>query len=346
MNVLSYDKIIDPSLRDVFLNKFEYDANYDEHTRVIFNKDSYHFLDNPIVSNNFREEYGATSYYEGHPFVLNLTHDVDDIYPPFTHFLLSTLRFYKNPDNLGKLVRWKMGLSKSPYKNLREISKIEEKYGAKSTFFILPSEHDFRRKRYNLSDISDDVNYLLDEKFEIGLHTPYYSFNNVEAIRRDKALLEKEFKIEIKGCRNHYLRFKIPDSWDILESVGFEYDTTYGLNESIGFRNGVSHPFYPYNLNEQSQKRIIELPLHIMDTALFTRMSIDVGSVWSRVKQVIDCVENNGGVVTVLFHNSWFNSFMQRDILSLYEKILSYCSEKNAWITDSRNLVEWIKKSN
>jgi peptidoglycan/xylan/chitin deacetylase (PgdA/CDA1 family) len=345
LRVLSYYDINDPLLEDVFLNKFEYGTNYDKHTRVIVSENSYPSVDRPVVSDSFQKKFGVNGYYEDHPFVLNLTHDVDDIYPPFTHFMLSALRLNKD-QSFVKILKWKLGLTNSPYKNLRDVANLEEKYGGKSTFFILPSEDDFRRKRYSIDEVRDDVNYLLDNHFEIGLHTSYFSFNNVDNIIRDRLLLEREFKIDVRGCRNHYLRFKVPDTWDILESAGFEYDTTYGLENDIGFRNGVCHPFYPYDLNKKVQKKIIELPLHIMDTALFEKMDLNFEAVWSRVKHVIDCVESDSGVATVLFHNSWFNSFMKKDITKLYEKILSYSKEKNAWITNSSSIIDWIKKVN
>ena len=49
------------------------------------------------------------------------------------------------------------------------------------------------------------------------------------------------------GYRNHYLRFKLPETWKYLADAGFEYDTTLGYSNALGYRNGMCHPFRPYD---------------------------------------------------------------------------------------------------
>jgi hypothetical protein len=47
------------------------------------------------------------------------------------------------------------------------------------------------------------------------------------------------------------------------------YDTTFGYNDLVGFRNGMCYPFRPYNLNTASEVNILEIPLALMDGTLF-----------------------------------------------------------------------------
>jgi hypothetical protein len=56
-------------------------------------------------------------------------------------------------------------------------------------------------------------------------------------------------KKEVFGYRNYYLRFKTPETWELLAEVGFSYDSTFGYHGYAGFRNGMYYPFSPYNLN-------------------------------------------------------------------------------------------------
>ena len=42
------------------------------------------------------------------------------------------------------------------------------------------------------------------------------------------------------------------------------YDSTIGYNETVGYRAGTTQPYRPL-----AASRLLELPLHVMDTALF-----------------------------------------------------------------------------
>ena len=79
----------------------------------------------------------------------------------------------------------------------------------------------------------------------------------------------------IIGARNHVLRFKTPDSWVMLAKAGFKYDTTFHYHDMVGFRNGMCHPFYPFDLNKNNTIEILEIPLIVSDIALRSFMKIN-----------------------------------------------------------------------
>jgi len=84
--------------------------------------------------------------------------------------------------------------------------------------------------------------------------------------------LEKVLGKKIVGYRNHYLKFKVPETWGLPKEAGFKYDTTLGYADCVGFRNGMCHPFKPFDLNINSYINILEIPLIIMDRTLFDYM--------------------------------------------------------------------------
>ena len=108
-----------------------------------------------------------------------------------------------------------------------------------------------------------------------------------EDIMEKKQRLEKVLGKKVIGYRNHYLRFKVPDTWELLSKAGFKYDTTFGYADCAGFRNGVCHPFRPYNINTGKQIDILEIPLIIMDrTLLRDYMRLDVKKAWELIKNL------------------------------------------------------------
>ena len=70
---------------------------------------------------------------------------------------------------------------------------------------------------------------------------------------------------ETAGVRMHWLYFDA-DSPRRLEAAGFDYDSTWGYNDAVGYRAGTSQVF-----RLPASENLMELPLSIMDSALFYR---------------------------------------------------------------------------
>jgi peptidoglycan/xylan/chitin deacetylase (PgdA/CDA1 family) len=125
---------------------------------------------------------------------------------------------------------------------------------------------------------------------------------------QEKKILEDIIGKKIVGYRNQYLKFKIPDTWEMLSEAGFKYDTTFGYADCAGFRNGMCHPFKPFNLNTGKEIDILEIPLVIMDcTLLRDYMRLDFERAWKLTKLLINRVEQYNGVITILWHNNFYD---------------------------------------
>jgi peptidoglycan/xylan/chitin deacetylase (PgdA/CDA1 family) len=260
--------------------------------------------------------------------------------------LLSSLYDLKNR-NLKKLFNqllWrKKGKEFSPYRNFKDIIKLEEKYNAKSSFYFIATDNDIKRFRYDIEDLENDLFFIIDKGWEVGLHCGYFSYDNLNLINKEKKRLEKLIGKEVIGCRNHYLRFKVPDTWELLAKAGFKYDSTFGYSDVVGFRNGMCHPFKPINLKTHREIDILEIPLNVMDSTILKYMgSTDA---WKTAKKLIDTTEKYNGVITLLWHNDVLNCSFREKWRKLYEKILLYCYEKNAWMTSGEEVYIWWKKN-
>jgi len=236
---------------------------------------------------------------------------------------------------------WRVdGKQQSPYLNFKEIMDIEESFGAKSSFYFLAAEKDPRRFRYNIEDAGSYMGDIVDRGWEVGLHGGYYSYDNYELVAQEKRRLEEALGKPVIGFRNHYLRLKISDSWEMLSKAGFKYDTTLGFNNVVGFRNGMCHPFRPCKAGERKALDILEIPLNIMDIALFEYAG-SFRQAWEISKQILDAGEKHNGVITLLWHNNTYSSPHLKEWKKLYVKILDYCNQKNAWITSCGDIYEW-----
>ena len=329
----------DEKLWELFCRKEEYDAQYlDNRQRFSSAHAAFKNLQHPVVSEFLRKNNWVFPWRDDKKFTVCLSHDIDDIYPTVQYRYFTSLKLLceSNVQAAMKRIRKK----ENPYQNFKEIMHIEKEADAVSTFYIMADN-----SRYNPKELSEDLQYVIDNGGEIGLHGGYSSYNDAHKLRIEKQALEEIIGKNVIGYRNHHLRFKVPDTWILLSKIGFQYDSTMGYPSDVGFRNGMCHPFSPFNVNENTPIDIIEIPLVAIDNTLFRTQNVTEEERWGMCKNLIDTVERLNGMITFLWHNYSFDSSFYKNRRKLYTKILSYCHQKNAWITSSKEVCEWTKKN-
>ena len=337
MNLI--DKIrAETEMWDLFTKKEEYNPLFlDQYERFPYYLSKHRDVMDPILSKYLIDHGLDPKYPDGKKFAVCLTHDIDVIKQTITNCAFESVKSTIRGDYKNSLQYTISGLDKKqhPYRDFERIMEIEDKYGAKSSFYFLALKPEERDYNYDLEEISDEIRDISDNGWEVGLHGGHESYNNIKVTVQEKKILEDIIGKKVVGYRNHYLKFKIPDTWEMLSEAGFKYDTTFGYADCAGFRNGMCHPFKPFNLNTGKEIDILEIPLVIMDRT-FSRdyMRLDFEGAWKLTKLLINRVEQYNGVITIL----WHNNFMTGEYLKFYEKILKYCSDKNAWMTSGEEI--------
>ncbi|HEY9247025.1 MAG TPA: polysaccharide deacetylase family protein, partial [Candidatus Methanoperedens sp.] len=252
-------------------------------------------LDIPLIQKSF--------WPEGKKFAVCLTHDIDEIRKTY-QWITYPVRFARKMDFNRVYYQFISFLDKikgrEPYWTFGELMDIESKRNVRSTFFFLNERgkvrildkrtwrHAGRRYDFNDSKVSGIIRELNNKGWDVGLHGSFYSYDDCNSLIMEKKLLENVFKSRVYGIRQHNLNLRIPETWLYQEKTGFEYDTTLGFNDCIGFRWGTCFPFRPFYAQENRSMDIIEIPLIIEDTA-FLR-SDNPWEEYARIsKEVEDC---------------------------------------------------------
>jgi len=281
-------------------------------------------------------------------FALCLTHDVDAVqkYKPMNEMLTigSFMIKHCQPrkalsrfiDNIMVILRRK----NDPFDTFDMILNLEQRYHATSTFFFM-TEPDFSGG-YCLDDhkVKKAINKVSNAGAEIGLHAGYYSYNNQEIINRQKEILTKSLKHGNFGCRQHYLRWKTPDTWRIQEKCGLSYDTTLCFADHEGFRAGICHPFQPFDIKENRILDLWEIPLTIMDGSLFNYRKLSPTEGLSTVESYMNTVKKHQGILVLLWHNSFFDPEIYPGWTDIYEKILACAKKHNSLCTSAKNIIK------
>lgn len=322
-------------LWNLFARQEEYNPKFlDEYDRFPHYKSNNQNILFPHVS-DFLVNNGMKPQYPGNKkFALCLTHDIDAV----NYKLLRVGKLYSQKKyTLSQALKMSLNKISNNHNflwNFEDIMNIEEKHGGKSTFYFLALEKGDKDHTYDIIRLKGELKKIKARGWEVGLHGGHTAYNDFNQLIKEKKRLENALGRTVIGYRNHYIKFKIPETWELLQKAGFKYDTTLGFPGKVGFRNGMCHPFKPYNLDSGKKIDIIELPLNIMDGSFDEHMKLSMEESWQLSKQLIDAAAKYSGVLTLV----WHNSYMINEWLELYEKILSYSNEKGAWLTSGEEI--------
>jgi hypothetical protein len=304
----------------------------------------------------------------GHRFIVCLTHDID--HPRVCQHMCdhtmfgflyraligSVIDFCRGRRSLRQVVtNWKAafslplvftGLAKDFWNQLDRYLALEK--GLASTFFVIPTKGDAgvdaegrtkrkRASRYALTDVADDLKKLLSANREIAVH-------GIDAWRDSaKGCDEREHIQEITGTaetgiRMHWLYFD-SQAPSTLEKAGFSYDSTVGYNEAIGYRAGTTQVFKHPNVD-----RLLELPLHIMDTALFypSYMNLSDDEARAAMLPLIENVTRFGGVLTINWHDRSLGP--ERLWADAYVTLLRDLRARAPWFATALQTVSWFRR--
>ena len=342
----------DPEMWRLFVKEEEYGtAGYDKQTRFVSKASKFTRPEIPTVSEYLTSQGWSLSYPDDAPFAVVVSHDVDDtfVHPRQLAFGFANGIRHRQVKPFVQLTNGFLHPRKSPYRTVKIILSIEQKYDVHSSFYFLasPSDDAFGRK-YTLDEVEGDMKAVLDAGSEVGFHTGYYSYDNPNEILRQKRDMEAVLGSRVSGARNHFMRFRTPRTWHVLADAGFQYDSTYGYADVVGFRNGMAHPFLPFDRTTNQPIPILEVPVMVQDWVMLYWMKLSPQQSFERVRTLMDTVQRCHGVLTILWHN-WsfanpvsFGGFFSSEWTTVYDKILAEARSRKAWVTDSRTLVNYV----
>lgn len=274
---------------------------------------------------------------------LALSHDVDRIRKHYQYFTYTT-KYLAKGNFKNALYHFSSLFGPEPYWNFPKIMELEDSLGVRSTFFILdetlpfklfdPKNWQLSLGRYKISNqkLRTAVKTLDKNGWEIGIHGSYYSYNNEELLKNEKEHIEEIVGHEIIGSRQHYLNMD-SGTWSIQKKIGLKYDSTWGLPEDIGFKEGRILPFRPFNDD------FIEIPMTVMDVAF-----MPLTNRWEKLYPVIDTLERNNGILVLNWHHRVFNEKEFPGYQTSYLRIIKECKERGAFIGTLADMYHIIQK--
>jgi hypothetical protein len=240
-----------------------------------------------------------------------------------------------------------MGMANDFWRGFEE-RYLELEKGLGSTFFVIPfknyagkAAHGLaprkRASRYEARDIADALRRIMAAGSEVGLH-------GIDAWL-DSSRARDEFQ-EIRnltrssriGVRMHWLYYG-QQSPQALEQAGAAYDSTVGYRETVGYQAGTTQVYKPLEV-----KRLLELPLHVMDTALFYPGYLGLSSQEAAklLGEMVDHTVQVGGCLTINWHDR--SLAPERLWYACYRDLVQDLKNRNVWFATASGTIGWFKK--
>lgn len=303
----------------------------------------------------------------GHQFTACLTHDLDHptvLVHKWDHTMFGFLyraivgsvqNVVKKRRTIGVLLRNWAAAFKLPFVHLGLAADFWgefDRYCAldrgRSSFFVIPFANDpgqwqggrapeKRASGYGIADIAGRIRDLASHGYEIGLHGIDAWCDSGRGTRELQTVRRVTGSRDI-GVRMHWL-YRDENSLIKLEEAGADYDSTVGYNETVGYRAGTTQVYKPLETT-----RLLELPLHVMDTALFypRHLHLTQSEAAVRVSTIIDNAVAFGGCVTVNWHDR--SLAPERQWGEFYAEFVAELESKGAWFATASQAVAWFRK--
>ena len=292
-------------------------------------------------------------YPDNKPFAICLTHDVDTTAKTFKmllkqtrHFLYRSSRFIGEGDFGGLRGEFKTlvakYLSNLDYWQFPKIFEIEKRLGVNATYnFFVRTEKNMQglqqmlyNPEYDLENdqiMKDLIREILALGSEVGLHGSYCSSDSRELLDEEKEKLADIAGRDIAGTRQHFLQYSQQHTPVIHKNIGLKYDSSVGFRDMNGFRAGTCKPFYQFDHDNGLKIDVLEIPLIIMDSALFDREFVSYEDAWQDIETLLKLVKDYNGTCSILWHNHVFNNTVFPAWGKIYEDIIFWVKENDGW---------------
>jgi len=305
----------------------------------------------------------------GYQFLACLTHDVDHpsirqhkcdrtVFGFLYRAVFASLgRLFRGQMSVQDLFRnWaaaltlplvQLGLAKDFWREFAD-RYLELEAGLRSTFFVIPFKNrpgsksdgpapSLRAARYRAQDIADTIRKLTNAGCEVALHGIDAWLDSSEGHEELREIRHLTGASAI-GVRMHWLYYN-QQSATTVEAAGAAYDSTIGYNETVGYRAGTTQVYKPL-----AASRLLELPLHVMDTALFYPSYLNLTTHRASVLlgRMVDNAVRYGGALTINWHDR--SLAPERLWGGCYRDLIREMKSQGAWFATAGQAISWFRK--
>ena len=217
------------------------------------------------------------------------------------------------------------GFQLDPFFTFPMIEKHSPK--AHTTFFFLINGTSKWDSPYKASNTAYQalIKDMRDSGFDIGLHPSYHAGFDPKLLKKEQQQLATILEKPVTQSRQHFLRYRIPDTFQALEAEGIEHDYSLTPISSNGFLTGMARPYPWFDLSQNQPGSLTVHPTMVMDRSLQLYQGLTPEEGVKQLQTMKERCCEWGGVFTVLLHNETL-------------------SNQGEWAGWQEHLLDWLDK--
>jgi len=248
-----------------------------------------------------------------------ITHDVD--YPEVIRWL-EPLRIMARQGPTGVGAAWDVLTGRRDHWAFSQWMDFEARYGIRSAFYFVARQGSLLEYARGKPDPFYDVTTprfrelfrtLLDGGWEVGMHASYFAYASGKQFAAEKQRLEGVVGAPIVGNRHHYWHMNPADVDDTLQlhaDVGLQYDASLMHDHYLGWRRGVTVPFYPFVQRTRREIRTVQLPVAWLDSQLARRADLTQPQRNAAIGELVERVAAQQGLFVANVHEYVFDEVL------------------------------------
>lgn len=311
---------------DIFAAVFYLVSRYEEylpHTKDMYGRYAHEnslaynsgFLNLPLVNiwiERFKEklkEHFSDIVFKPTSFSFLPTYDIDIAWSYKEKGLLRNVGGFIKSPNLERVSVLLKG-KKDPYDSYDFMNDLHKEYKLRPSYFFLVAQKNGLYDKNILPD-NEAMQELIKthaNKYSIGLHPSWQSYNNDELLIEEKNILESIAGFKIDTSRQHFIKFSLPETYQRLLKTGIVNDYSMGYGSTNGFRASTASPFYWYDLRAEKITTLRIHPFCFMDANCFYEQKLTVEESFTELMNFYQsCKKVNVPLITI-FHNNFLGT--------------------------------------
>jgi len=200
------------------------------------------------------------------------------------------------------------GSETDPFDTYNWLNSQHLEHQAEPIYFILIGDYGLQDNAHNPHNehFREHIRTLADRNI-IGLHPSIRSNIDYRLIDREKQLLEQILNRPVNVSRQHFLKLRLPQTYQQLVKRDFTADYSMGYAAAPGFRSGTATPHFFYDLDHESPMKLKIYPTVVMDVSLRVYLKLSPALASEKIAQLIHECKSVGGCFVSLWHNSSFS---------------------------------------
>jgi hypothetical protein len=213
---------------------------------------------------------------------------------------------------------------RDPYDTFFYLHKWHDQYNLKPLFFFLVGKYgkfdkNISPKRKAIRNLIRDIH----ERYAVGIHPSYRSNKHPWQLKNEIKTLEDIVGHPVTLSRQHFLKLRLPYTYQQLIANGISDDYSMGFASHAGFRAGTCTPFPFYDLSAEKETSLIVHPFQVMDGTLHQYRSLSPLEAIEQISQLINEVRKVNGTFISLWHNTTLSELHQwKDWREVYQAVV------------------------